>query len=218
MCLSLFFPAFLPLTLCAILFTSKIKEGGLGSVYTRKRSPTRVPCRDEFLIYYCVYTFASFLLITCPSWRRYLGLTRIKHALPTPVQQETDLILKRKVILRFMIPLRDLAPEWNRLFAGSYSRGTKPPCWWAKVALGQDKQKTYIILNCNFLCLSCPSATFAHQHGGFVPREWLPTKNLYYLRHSNRGEFAPGWQFLVVSCKRIQSHERKPGWTHPGIM
>ena len=26
-------------------------------------------------------------------------------------------------------------------FAASHSRGTKPPCWRAKVALGQDKQK-----------------------------------------------------------------------------
>ena len=61
----------------------------------------------------------------------------------------------------------------NRPFAASHSRGKKPPRWRAKVALGQDKQKTYIILNGNFLCLSCPSVTFALQHGGFVPREWL---------------------------------------------
>ena len=33
------------------------------------------------------------------------------------------------------------------------------------------KQKTEIILNGNFLCLSCPSATFALQHGGFVTGE-----------------------------------------------
>ena len=46
-----------------------------------------------------------------------------------------------------------------------------PPRWKAKVALGQDKQKTGIILNGNFLCLSCPSATFALQHGGFVTGE-----------------------------------------------
>ena len=38
--------------------------------------------------------------------------------------------------------------------------------------MGQDQQKAYIILNGNFFCLSCPSATFASQHGGFVPREW----------------------------------------------
>ena len=64
----------------------------------------------------------------------------------------------------------------NRPFAASHSRGAKPPRWRAKVALGQDKQKTYMILNGHFLCLSCPSATFALQHGGFVPREWLAAK------------------------------------------
>ena len=31
-------------------------------------------------------------------------------------------------------------------------------------------------------CLSCPSATFALQHGGFVPREWIPAKGLFRLR------------------------------------
>ena len=41
-----------------------------------------------------------------------------------------------------------------------------------------------MILNCNFLCLSCPSATFAHQHGGFVPREWLPAKGLLRIGNS----------------------------------
>ena len=66
----------------------------------------------------------------------------------------------------------------NRPFAANHSCGTKPPRWKAKVALGQDKQKTYIIWNGNFLCLSCPSATFALQHGGFVPREWLAAKGL----------------------------------------
>ena len=28
-------------------------------------------------------------------------------------------------------------------------------------------------------CWSCPSATFASQHGGFVPREWQATKGLF---------------------------------------
>ena len=46
---------------------------------------------------------------------------------------------------------------------------------------GQVKQKKYIILNCNFLCLSCPSATFAHQHGGFVSREWLAARGLLWI-------------------------------------
>ena len=66
----------------------------------------------------------------------------------------------------------------NRPFVASHSRGTKPPCWRARVAVSQDKQKTYIILNVNFLCLSCPSATFAPQHGSFVPREWLGATGL----------------------------------------
>ena len=57
-------------------------------------------------------------------------------------------------------------------------RGTKPPSWRAKVTLGQDKQKAYIILNGNFIGLSCPSATFALQHGGLIPREWLAAKGL----------------------------------------
>ena len=31
-------------------------------------------------------------------------------------------------------------------------------------------------------CLSCPSATFALQSGGFVPREWLAAKGLLVLQ------------------------------------
>ena len=53
-----------------------------------------------------------------------------------------------------------------------------PPRWREKVALGQDQQKAYIILNSNLLRLSCPSETFALQHGGFVSREWLAAKGL----------------------------------------
>ena len=41
-------------------------------------------------------------------------------------------------------------------------------------------KKAYIILKGNFLCLSCPSATFALQHGNFVPPEWLAVKGLLY--------------------------------------
>ena len=35
-----------------------------------------------------------------------------------------------------------------------------------------------LVLNSNFLCVSCPSASLALQHGGFVPREWLVAKGL----------------------------------------
>ena len=74
----------------------------------------------------------------------------------------------------------------NRPFAASHSRGTKPPRWRAKVALLQDKQNTETILNGNFLCLSCPSATFALQHGGFVPRKWLAAKGLFGPIHGSK--------------------------------
>ena len=67
----------------------------------------------------------------------------------------------------------------NRLVAATHSRGTKPPCWRANVALRQDKQKANLVFNNNCLCLSCPSVTFALQHGGFVPRECLTAKGLF---------------------------------------
>ena len=37
-----------------------------------------------------------------------------------------------------------------------------------------------LVLNSNFLCLSCPSAFFALHQGGFVPREWLVAKGLVH--------------------------------------
>ena len=51
-------------------------------------------------------------------------------------------------------------------------------CWRAKVALGQDKQRKLPFKIMYVFCLSCPSATFALQRGGFVPREWLAAKSL----------------------------------------
>ena len=35
-------------------------------------------------------------------------------------------------------------------------------------------------------CWSCPSATFASQHGGFVPREWQAAKGLFILGPGRR--------------------------------
>ena len=42
------------------------------------------------------------------------------------------------------------------------------------------------------------------------------------LRHKNRSELAPvwlvpAWHFVVVSCKRIQSHKRELVWTRAGM-
>ena len=62
-------------------------------------------------------------------------------------------------------------------FTACHSRGTKPPCWEAKVALGQDQPKAYIIF-------VYPSATFASQHGDFVSGEWQAAKGLLPMRRS----------------------------------
>ena len=62
-------------------------------------------------------------------------------------------------------------PEFNRPFAASQSRGTKPPYWRAKVALGQDQQRKLPFKIMYAFCLSYPRATFALQYVGFVPHE-----------------------------------------------
>ena len=103
----------------------------------------------------------------------------------------------------------------NRPFAASHSRGTKPPCWRAKVALGQDKQKTYPILNSNFLCLSCPRATFSLQHGSFVPREWLATKGLLVV--SDRTIFVV-YKMLVICSFRSLGRQIKCGAAKTNVL
>ena len=71
----------------------------------------------------------------------------------------------------------------NRPSAASHSRGTKSPCWREKVALGQDKQRKLPFQIMHVFCLSCPSATFALQRGGFIPREWLAAKGPLFRTH-----------------------------------
>ena len=58
----------------------------------------------------------------------------------------------------------------------------KPPCWRAKVALKQEQQRKLPFNIMYALFLSCSSASFALQRDGFVPREWLAAKRLYYRR------------------------------------
>ena len=47
--------------------------------------------------------------------------------------------------------------------------------------MGQDKQRklSFKINVCLLFVFNCLSATFALQHGGFAPREWLATKGLF---------------------------------------
>lgn len=51
----------------------------------------------------------------------------------------------------------------------SHSCDTNPPCWRARYALEQDKQKADIILNGNFLCLSSPRKFLALQSDVLFP-------------------------------------------------
>ena len=71
----------------------------------------------------------------------------------------------------------------NRPSATSHSRGTKPPCWREKVALGEGKQRKLPFQIMYVFCLSCPCATFALQRGGFVPGEWL--QRAYCSEHTD---------------------------------
>ena len=67
---------------------------------------------------------------------------------------------------------------YNRPLAASHSGATNPPCWRAKVALGQDKQRKLPFQVITVFCSSFPSTTFALKRGGFVPREWLAAKGI----------------------------------------
>ena len=53
-----------------------------------------------------------------------------------------------------------------------------------KVVLGQDKQRKLPFKIMYAFCLSCPSATFALQLGGFVPRDhgWLVAKGQLQIK------------------------------------
>ena len=54
----------------------------------------------------------------------------------------------------------------------------------SKSRTGTRQTKGILILRVNFLCLSCPCSTFALQHGGFVPREWLAAKGLFSVGYT----------------------------------
>ena len=67
-----------------------------------------------------------------------------------------------------------LAPKQSTsVFAASHSR------WTAKVALEDGKQRKFPFKIMYAFSLSCPGATFALPHVGFVPREWLAAKGLF---------------------------------------
>ena len=58
----------------------------------------------------------------------------------------------------------------NRSFVVCHSRGTKPSCWGAEVALGKTNKGNYHLKSCVF-CLPCVMATFA-LHWAWWFRGW----------------------------------------------
>ena len=54
-------------------------------------------------------------------------------------------------------------------------------------------------------CLSCPSATFALQHGGFVPREWLAAKGLLSLIRESRTVLDSGFHAVDSGFQLLDS-------------
>ena len=95
--------------------------------------------------------------------------------------------------LTIMVKCSSLSRELaNRPFAAYHSRGRKPPWWEAKVTLGQDKQRKLPFKIMYAFCWSCPSATFASQHGGFVPHVCQAAKG-----------FSPDWDAIKRTCKLI---------------
>ena len=69
-------------------------------------------------------------------------------------------------------------------------------------------------------CLSCPSATFALQRGGFVPSKWLAAKGLL---GSFRACLHGGGGPQVGEVTRLGGVKQKPSCTcnlttrHPGV-
>ena len=71
----------------------------------------------------------------------------------------------------FLFNCTDLGKTWCKTC-------TKLPCWGVREGRSETRQTKSSLQT--FLCLFCPSATFALQHGGFVPREWLAAKGLLH--------------------------------------
>ena len=84
----------------------------------------------------------------------------------------------------------------------------------AKVALGQEKQRTLPFKIMHAFRWSCPRATFASQHGGFVPREWKAAKGPFSSRNPNaindcNPESKFQWQGIQNPVPEIQSPRRE---------
>ena len=95
--------------------------------------------------------------------------------------------------------------QWRGLLHLAIHVVQNPPCWRAKVALRQDKQRKLPFQIMYVFCLACPSATFALQHSSFVPREWLAAKGLLGTTLSE-----PNRSIIKIEEEPIRPRRRAP--------
>ena len=66
----------------------------------------------------------------------------------------------------------------------SHSRGTKPPCWRAKVPRDETNKENYHFKFCMSFVYLVPVRLLLSQHGGFVSRECLAAKGLFKAKRT----------------------------------
>ena len=154
-------------------------------IYSRRRQD----CPNLQCNQVVIYKKKAFLSPSCSLKRAVNGSKPTIEKLDPYKKLDSHCLAKQQETPAFPNPLRRKKTKtlslnyWvvynNRPFAAFHSCGTKPPCWDAKVVLGQDKQRILPFKIMYTSCWSCLSSTFASQHGGFVPREWKAAKGIY---------------------------------------
>ena len=104
---------------------------------------------ERLVLQQCFETSCKFLLPVL------LYLNEHFFRFPEASAHETFKLLFPQALKSF-VRIESISLFFNRPFAASHSRGTKPPCRRAKVALGQDKQRKLPFKIMYVFSLSCP--------------------------------------------------------------
>ena len=149
------------------------------------------------------WTFFSFVLkgrvLGSRKWPIVLGMNE-RETLLLAKNQVPNISKKMSIIISclfntFLISLSFPDPAWQLTTWDIFSSVTVIGALQQAIHVEQTavlesicrtetrQTKGNIILNGNFLCLSCPSATFVLQLGGFVPRDQLAPKGLLWTNH-----------------------------------
>ena len=87
--------------------------------------PVKLEILPTFMLYRQVLR-----VTTCSPW--------VRSSFGGVARSQARATRERSFIFSTLLPDNGVT---NRPFAARHSRGTKPPCWRAKVTLGQDKQR-----------------------------------------------------------------------------